>query len=54
MSAELRAAWATALSDLEAKARHKKDEQVKAVAGVSAGVMTTAVVATAALACVVQ
>ena len=54
LAADLRAQWATALSNLELKAKRRADDQAKAVAGVSAGAIATAAVATAALACTVQ
>ena len=54
VSAELRTAWAGALTSLEARQQERQEEQVKqAVAGVSAGVVVTTV-ATVALACCVQ
>ena len=54
VSAELRTAWADALTSLEARQQERQEEQVKqAVAGVSAGVVVTTV-ATVALACCVQ
>ena len=52
VSAELRTAWADALTSLEARQQERQEEQVKqAVAGVGAGVVVTTV---AALACCVQ
>ena len=52
VSAELRTAWADALTSLEARQQERQEEQVKqTVAGVGAGVVVTTV---AALACCVQ